>query len=65
MYARRPTSHQQMTAPIASPSGDVLRDAQGYEWTAADFALAADRAVAHLTRQVLPAFDASDPRRGV
>ncbi|WP_259315744.1 hypothetical protein [Capillimicrobium parvum] len=54
-----------MTAPIASPSGDVLRDAQGYEWTAADFALAADRAVAHLTRQVLPAFDASDPRRGV
>jgi hypothetical protein len=52
MYARRPASHQQITAPIASPdSGDVLRDAQGNEWTAADVAVAADRAVAHLTRR--------------
>jgi hypothetical protein len=57
--------NQRITAPSTSPDhGDVVRDAQGHEWTAADMAVAVDRAVAHLTRQVLPAFDSSDPRRG-
>jgi hypothetical protein len=45
-----------------APHRDAVRDALGNTWTAADLAAAAERA--YLARQVLPAFDPSDPRAG-
>jgi hypothetical protein len=45
-----------------APERDTLRDAMGLTWTAADLAMAAERGATYLARQVLPAFDPSDPR---
>jgi len=61
MFSRRPTNSHH---PDASHDGAVVRDAQGLAWTLADLTVAADRAAGYLARQVLPAFDPSDPRRG-
>jgi hypothetical protein len=43
---------------------EPLRDALGNAWSAADLAAAAERGVAYVARQVLPAFDPSDPGAG-
>jgi hypothetical protein len=46
------------------PSQDGMRDRSGRFWSSADIAGAAERAITHLNRQVLPVFDSSDPRDG-
>jgi hypothetical protein len=46
------------------PSRDGLRDRNGRFWSSAEIAAAAECGSTYLNRQVLPAFDPSDPRDG-
>ena len=44
------------------PAQRGLRDRSGRFWSPADIATAAERGIGVLSRQVLPAFDPTDPR---